>query len=77
MSVGSSAELIPFTRFLEFRQRRHRSAAATGAVVMPASADVGSRLDVTVPANADPGVSPFNASATVHAAAPHGDTGMV
>jgi hypothetical protein len=77
MSVGSLAELIPFTRFLEFRQRRHRSAAATGAVPMPASADVGSRLDVTVPANADPLVSLCNASATVDAVAQHGDTGMV
>jgi hypothetical protein len=28
MSVGSPAELIPFTRFLEFRQRLHRIAAA-------------------------------------------------
>ena len=77
MSVGSPAELIPFTRFLEFRQRLHRIAAAKGAAVMPASTDVGSRPDVTGTANADPGASPCHAAATVHAATPHGGTGIV
>ena len=77
MSLGSPAELIPFTRFLEFRQRLHRIAAATGAVLMPASTDVDSRPDVTGTANADPGATPCHASATVHAATPHGGTDIV
>ena len=43
MSLGASAEIIPFTRFLECRQRRHHIAAANGSVVMPAPTDVGIR----------------------------------
>jgi hypothetical protein len=39
MSVDSPAEVIPFERFLDCRERRRRIAAATGTVVMPASTD--------------------------------------
>ena len=58
MSLGSSADIIPFTRFLEYRQRRHQIAAANGNVVMPASTDVGSRPERAGTANADDGASP-------------------
>jgi len=57
MSLGSSAEIIPFKRFLECRQRR-QIAAANGIVVMPASTDVGIRPEGAGTANADDGASP-------------------
>jgi hypothetical protein len=43
MSLGSAADIIPFTRFLECRQRRQRLASANATVVMPASTDAGIR----------------------------------
>jgi hypothetical protein len=58
MSLDSPAELIPFTRFLECRERIHRSATANGTVVVPASTDVGIQPGVTGTANADDGASP-------------------
>jgi hypothetical protein len=36
MSLNSPAEVIPFSRFLEYRDRVHRIATAKGKVVMPA-----------------------------------------
>jgi hypothetical protein len=57
MSLGSSADVIPFTRFLERRQQR-QVAAVNSNVVMPPSTDVGSQPDGTEPANADDGASP-------------------
>ena len=47
MSLGSPAEIIPFKRFLECRQRLHRIAAANGTVVMPASTELGIQPEVT------------------------------
>ena len=41
MSLDSPGEIIPFERFLEFRERLHRIAAAKAPSLMPASADVG------------------------------------
>ena len=35
MSLSSSAEIIPFERFLDWCQRLHQIAAANGTVVMP------------------------------------------
>ncbi len=58
MSLDSPAEIIPFERFLECRERRHRIAAAKGAVVMPASTDLGIQPEVTGTADADDGESP-------------------
>ncbi|PYR36692.1 MAG: hypothetical protein DMF89_03475 [Acidobacteria bacterium] len=58
MSLGSSADIIPFTRFLEYRQRRHQITAANGNVLKPASTDVGRRPEGAGTANADDGASP-------------------
>jgi hypothetical protein len=58
MFLGSPAELIPFTRFLECRQRLHRIAAANGTVEMPESADLSIRPDVTGTENAGVPMSP-------------------
>ena len=55
MSVDSPAEVIPFERFLECRERRRRIAAATGTVVMPASTDLSIQPELTERANADHG----------------------
>ena len=41
MSFGSPADIIPFTRFLECRQRRNRLATAPATAVMAASNDGG------------------------------------
>jgi hypothetical protein len=68
MPRGSPAEVIPFTRFLECRQRLRRIAPANGTVVTPESTDVGIRPEVTGPSNDDDGASPRGAAATVHAA---------
>ena len=57
MSLGSSAEIIPFKRFLECRERR-QIAAANGNIVMPVSTDVGIRPEGAGTANADDGTSP-------------------
>jgi hypothetical protein len=46
MSFGSPGDIIPFTRFLECRQQRHRIAIANATAVMPASTDVGIRPEV-------------------------------
>jgi hypothetical protein len=59
MSVDSPAEVIPFERFLECRERRRRMAAATGTVVMPASTDLMSiQPELTERAKADHADSP-------------------
>jgi hypothetical protein len=47
MSVDSPAEVIPFERFLECRDRRRRIAAATGTAVMPASTDLRIQPELT------------------------------
>ena len=67
MSLGSSAEIIPFKRFLERRRRLHPVAGAKGTVVMPASTDVGIRPEVTEASNDDHGASSRCASATLDA----------
>ena len=46
MSLDSPGEVIPFTRFLECRERLHRIAAAKVTVVMPASTELGIQPDV-------------------------------
>src|SRR5436309_346725 len=58
MSPGSLAELIPFKRFLDCRQRRHRIAAATGTAVIPASTESQIEPEMTGTANADLGALP-------------------
>ena len=58
MSVDSPAEVIPFERFLECRERRRRIAAATGTVVMAASNDLSIQPELTERANADHADSP-------------------
>jgi hypothetical protein len=68
---------ILFKRFLEYRQRLHRLAAANGKVVMPASTDVGIRPEKIGTSNDAYGASSRGASATVHAAMPHGGMGIV
>jgi hypothetical protein len=75
MALGSPAELIPFTRFLERRQHLHRIAGANGTVVIPESTDLGILPDVTGTANA--GVPPPHESAPVHAATSSGGMGAV
>lgn len=75
MSFGSPADIIPFTRFLDCRQRRHRIATALATVAMPASTDGGVRPDVTETSNDDDGASPRVALATVHTALPHSGRG--
>ena len=59
MSVDSPAEVIPFERFLECRERRRRIAAATGTVVMPASTDLSIQPELTERANAEHADSPW------------------
>jgi hypothetical protein len=77
MSLSSPAEIIPFKHFLECRRRLHRIAAANAKAVMPALTDVGIRPEVTGTSNDDYGASSRGASATVHAAIPHGGIGIV
>jgi hypothetical protein len=70
MSLGSPADIVPFKRFLERRQRLDRIAAASFTIATPAPTDGGTaRGDQK--ANDDSGVSP-GASATVHATTPDG-----
>jgi len=45
MSLGSPAEIIPFTRFLACRQPLLRTAVMTGTVVTPPSTDVSIRRE--------------------------------
>ena len=40
MSLGSRADIVPFTRFLEVRQRRQQIAIATGTALAPPPNDV-------------------------------------
>src|SRR5205814_117937 len=61
MSLGSSADIIPFTRFVECRQRRHRIAIANATAVIPASTDVGIRPEATGTSNDDDPSSNGNA----------------
>jgi hypothetical protein len=58
MSVDSPAEVIPFERFLECRERRRRIAASTGTVVTAASTDLSIQPELTARANADHPDSP-------------------
>ena len=58
MSVDSPAEVIPFERFLECRDKRRRIAAATGGVVPPASTDLIIQPELTERSNADHADSP-------------------
>jgi hypothetical protein len=58
MSVDSPAEIIPFERFLECRERRRRIAAATSTAVMPASTDRSIQPEVTGCAKVDHVESP-------------------
>ena len=58
MSVDSPAEVIPFERFLECRERRRRIAVATGTVVVPASTNLSIQPELTERANADHADSP-------------------
>ena len=57
MSVDSLAEVIPFERFLECRERR-RIAVATGTVVVPASTNLSIQPELTERANAAHADSP-------------------
>ena len=45
MSLGSPAEILPFTRSLTCRQRLQRIAVMTGTVVTPPSTDVSIRRE--------------------------------
>ena len=58
MSVNSPAEVIPFSRFLEYRERLHRIATAKGTVVMPSAIELGIQPEVTGSATADHAESP-------------------
>jgi len=58
MSLDSPADIIPFKRFLECRERLHHIAAAKGTVVMPESTDLGVHPDLTGTASVDHGESP-------------------
>ncbi len=58
MSVDSPAEVIPFERFLECRERRRRIAAATGTVVCPHRPSLSIQPELTERANADHADSP-------------------
>jgi hypothetical protein len=58
MSLNSPAEVIPFSRFLEYRDRLHRIATAKGKGVMPSAIDLGIQLEVTGSATADHAESP-------------------
>ena len=69
MSLGSSADIIPFTRFLERRQRR-QVAAVNSNLVMPPSTDAGSQPDGTEPRTLT--TARRHRAAPVHAAIPHG-----
>jgi hypothetical protein len=40
MSLGSRADIVPFTRFLDVRQRRQHIATATGTDLTPPPSDV-------------------------------------
>jgi hypothetical protein len=75
MAPGLPAELIPFTRFLERRQKLHRIAVANGTVAMLESADLGTRPDVAGTANA--GGPPSHESAIVDATMSPGGMGIV
>ena len=75
MALGSAAELIPFTRFLERRRQLHRVAVANGAVVTLESVDLGIRPEVAETANA--GAPRSHDSATVDATTLPGGIGIV
>ena len=58
MSLDSPGAIIPFERFLKYRERLHGIAAAEGTVVMPASTEPGIQADVTGRADVNHGESP-------------------
>jgi hypothetical protein len=62
MSLGAPADIIPFSRFLECRQRRNQLAVANDNSVTPAATE----------ANAPP-----DATETVPPTMPHGDIAIV
>jgi hypothetical protein len=57
VSLDSPGEIIPFTRFLEHRERLHRIAAAK-VMVMPVSTELGIQSNVTGSADVNHGESP-------------------
>ena len=61
MSFGSPADIIPFTRFLECRQRRNRLATAHATAVMAASTDGGVPPEVIETPDDDDGAPPRGA----------------
>ena len=75
MSLGSSADIIPFTRFLECRQQLERLGVAHDTSVTPVSTDVGIRPEVTETRTMT--VARRRSVSTVHPAMPHGDTAIV
>jgi hypothetical protein len=58
MSFGSPADIIPFTRFLDYRQRRLLIAAARATAVRAASHDGSVRPDAIETSNGGDGASP-------------------
>jgi hypothetical protein len=76
MSLGSPAEIIPFKRFLECRQRLNRLAVINDTVVTPASTDPGIQPEVTE-TRTIPVARRRSVSATVHPAMPHRDIAIV
>ena len=58
MSLDSPAEVIPFSRFLEYRERLHRIATVKGRFVMLSATDRGTQPDVTGSTTADHAESP-------------------
>ena len=70
MSLGSPADIVPFKRFLERRQRLDRIAAASVTIVTPVPTGAGTAR-ANEKSNKDAGMSP-SASATVHATTPDG-----
>ena len=71
MSLGSPAEILPFTRSLTCRQRLQRIAVMTGTVVMPPSTDMSIRPESPDTSN-DHGRSARSTPVTVHVSTLHG-----
>jgi hypothetical protein len=77
MSLGSPAEIIPFTRFLKCRQRRNRLAVASDTVVTPASTELGIQPEVTQTRTTIAVASRRSVSAAVQPAMPHRDIAIL
>ena len=76
MSLGSPAEIVPFTRFLECRQKLNRLGVAHDTSVTPVSTDVGIQPEVTETRTITV-ARRRTVSATVHPAIPHRDIAIV